>query len=63
MSEKIVGEVQPQSYMANTRSGYGFVLFDRFGKPTCSITFADQDEASKAREALVTLLASAVDIA
>jgi hypothetical protein len=58
----MVSQVLPQSYLANTRTGFGFVVTASRGEPVFSATYATRERAEKAREEIIKALEDAVDI-
>jgi hypothetical protein len=63
MSAGTVGDVQSQSYRANTQLGYGFVVCDSRGRPLVSITFKSREEATEAQRTFYDWVEKAVEIA
>lgn len=62
MAATNVGEVQSQSYMANTRYGHGFVVTGPHGELLFSVTYPDPDQAKRAREQMIHALENAVEL-
>lgn len=58
-----IGQVQPQSFQANTKRGYGFVIHDQLGRPACTVTFATEPEARQAHAAFEEWVGKAVEVA